>query len=318
MPAPKRNDLLTAGCGFLMGAADIVPGVSGGTVALILGIYERLLGAISNIDAEFFRRLRRGQWSSAAAHADLRFLVVLAAGIGVALVSLAKLMHYLLEHQRSYTYAAFFGLILASGVLVGRMCRPKSSAAAAGCVVLGVIAARAAFVLVSQDRLTAQPGMGYTFFSGAVAICAMILPGVSGSYLLLMLGKYHEITGIIKDLPKLAVSGDQLATLAVFAVGCLAGLLLFSRVLKLLLAKYHATTMAVLCGFMVGSLYKIWPFQTDTTPEVEKFKEKIFEPIWPELSSEELLPCLAIAVVAFVAVLSIDAVARRMGSPIGD
>ena len=307
----RAGDLATVGRGILMGAADIVPGVSGGTVALILGIYQRLLEAISHVDARFLLLIRHGRLRAAADWIDLRFLIALAFGIGVAIVSLAKLMHHLLEHHRDLTYAAFFGLILASGVLVGRMCRPENPVATARCVSLGLLAALTAFWIVSLDRLTDQPGHGYTFVSGAIAICAMILPGVSGSYLLLMLGKYHEITGIIKDLPKLAVTGEQFTTLAVFAVGCLFGLLLFGRLLRWLLARWWTSTMAALCGFMIGSLYKIWPLQLDTTPEVEKFKEKIFEPYWPETLDAHAATCLAIAVGAFALVLAIDAVGRR-------
>ncbi|MEM6331343.1 MAG: DUF368 domain-containing protein, partial [Planctomycetota bacterium] len=246
MPTLRLGDLTTALRGFLMGAADIVPGVSGGTVALVLGIYERLLAAISHIDAQLLGRLRRGDFAGAAAHADLRFLVVLAGGIGVAVVTLAKLMHYLLEHHLGWTYAAFFGLILASAVLVGRMCRPESLAGVAGCLAIGWVAAGAAFWLVSQDRLTAQPGPAYTFFSGAIAICAMILPGVSGAYLLLLLGKYEEVTGILKRLPKLQVGAADVATVGVFVVGCAIGLLLFSKLLNRLLERHHAMTMAVL------------------------------------------------------------------------
>lgn len=304
------KDALTAGRGMLMGAADIVPGVSGGTVALLLGIYPRLISAISHIDGAFVRLVLGGNLRGAAEHADLRFLAALGAGIAAAVVGLAKVMHHLLEHHLAFTYAAFFGLILASGVLVGRMCKPKNRGEVWQCVMIGIVAAAVALWIVSRPRMELSGGLPYTFVSGAIAICAMILPGVSGSYLLLMLGKYHEITGIIKDLPKLAVSGSDLATLAVFAVGCLVGLLLFSRVLGWLLQSYWTPTMAALAGFMIGSLYKIWPLQRDTTPEVEKFKEKIFEPVWPTEFTTQVGVCLAIATAACVLVLVIDAVAR--------
>lgn len=306
-----QSDAVTAGRGVLMGAADIVPGVSGGTVALLLGIYPRLLAAISHIDGHFFKSIFRGHFLQAAEHADLRFLAALGVGIAGAVVGLAKLMHYLLEHHLSFTYAAFFGLIFASGLLVGRMCKPKNRQEVIQCIAIGLIAAAAAFWIVSRPRLEEIPGLPYTFVTGSIAICAMILPGVSGSYLLLMLGKYHEITGIIKDLPKLAVTSSDLITLVVFAAGCLLGLLLFSRVLKWLLERCWTPTMAALCGFMIGSLYKIWPLQVDTTPSVEKFKEKIFEPYWPESLDTHVGGCLVIAVAACVFVLVVDAVARR-------
>ncbi|MEN1678257.1 MAG: DUF368 domain-containing protein [Planctomycetota bacterium] len=297
--------------GALMGAADVVPGVSGGTVALVLGIYERLLGAVSHFDPTLIAKLGKRDFAAAARHIDLRFLAALGCGVVVAVVALAGVMHHLLEHHLDVTYAAFFGLILASSVLVGRMCRPQTKAATFVCVAIGIASAGAAFWLVSQDRLQGDDGMPYTFFSGAVAICAMILPGVSGSYLLLMLGKYHEITGIIKSVPKLEVTGGQLVTLAVFASGCLVGLLLFSRVLKWLLARFPSQTMAALCGMMVGSLYKIWPFQRDTTPSVEEFKEKVFQPYWPESFDAHTITCVAVAAAALVLVLGVDAIAWK-------
>ena len=210
-----------------MGAADIVPGVSGGTVALILGIYTRLVTAVSRVDATLLGLLGRGKWRQAADRLDLRFLIALGVGIGAGAVGLAGLMHTLLEDHTQLTYAAFFGLILASGILVGRMCRPHGAAQLAGCLALGLAGVAIAYLLVSQSVIENRPGFLYTFVCGAIGICAMILPGISGSYLLLLLGKYHEITGIIKNLAHLNVTGGDLVTLAVFAVGCLLGLVLF-------------------------------------------------------------------------------------------
>lgn len=305
-PTSFRQDVATIGKGFLMGAADIVPGVSGGTVALILGIYQRLLAAISQINGQFLGLVVKGKLREAAELIDLRFLATLGTGILIGFGGLAKLMHYLMENHLSYTFAAFFGLILGSTILVARLCKPKEHDAKAICLLIGILSAVFALWVVSLDRVEAISGHPYTFFSGSIAICAMILPGVSGSYLLLMLGKYHEITGIIKDLPTGEVSGGQLATLAIFSAGCLVGLLLFSRILNWLLARYWNFTMAALCGFMLGSLYRIWPLQTDTTPEVEKFKEKIFQPYWPSSFGSQEFTCLAIAAAALVFVLAID------------
>lgn len=310
-PPSLKNDLGFAARGFLMGAADIVPGVSGGTVALILGIYGRLLAAISRVDRQLVRLIVSGQFRAAATHLDLRFLTALGVGILAGIGGLARLMHYLMEHQLSYTFAAFFGLILGSSLLVARLCKPRSHDAKAVCILIGVVAAYFAYWVVNLDRVEAVSGHPYSFLSGSVAICAMILPGVSGSYLLLMLGKYHEITGIIKDLPSGSVDAAQLSTLAVFAFGCLVGLLLFSRVLNWLLKNYWNFTMAALCGFMVGSLYRIWPLQRDTTPDVAKFKEKVFQPYWPDTFGGEELTCLAIALGSLGFVLLIDFLSNR-------
>lgn len=294
-----------------MGSADIVPGVSGGTVALILGVYQRLLAALSRFDSQLLRLLAGGRFADAWRHVDAWFLGALGLGIGVGVKGLAGLMTYLLTEQPTFTFAAFFGLILASGVIVARMARPATAAQGALGAVLGIVAAVFAVWLMSQGRLAPYGGLPYTFLCGSIAICAMILPGISGAYLLLILGKYETVSEIVHKAPSL--TGGEWATLLVFAGGCLFGLLTFSRFLKWLLAHYWSSTMAVLAGFMIGSLYRVWPFQVDTTPEVEEFKLKAFEPTMPEAIDGRLLGCLAIAVVCFLAVLIIDAVATRLG-----
>lgn len=293
-----------------MGAADIVPGVSGGTVALILGVYERLLAAISRFDGKLLGLVARRDLPDAAKHVDFRFLGLLGVGIAAGVVGLATPIHHALEHHRSLTFAAFFGLILASGVIVGRMARPNGPSQIATCIILGVLAAGFAFWIVTLDRVAPIAALPYTFLCGSIAICAMILPGISGAYLLLLLGKYEEVTGILKRLPKLEVGTEDLVTVAVFAAGCAIGLLLFSRLLRWLLARHHALTMAVLCGFMIGSLYRVWPLQRDTTPEIEEFKRKVFQPEWPTSWTNESAACAAVAVACFAVVLVADALAR--------
>ena len=252
-------DLGQVARGFLMGGADIIPGVSGGTVALILGIYQRLVTAISHFDLSFLECVSRRQWRSAAQHADLRFLVTLGCGIGTGILSLASLMHYLLEHQMTATYAVFFGLILSSSILVARMVKRWSISS----MICLITAAVGAFIVVGLPALETPPeGNTYVFVCGTIAICAMILPGISGSFILLILGKYHEITGLLRGL----LHGDfhvaALVTLAVFAAGCFVGLLGFAKVLRWLLSHFESPIMAFLCGLMIGSLHKIWPFES--------------------------------------------------------
>ncbi len=309
---PIRNDWLHFARGICMGTADIIPGVSGGTVALILGIYQRLVTAISHVDAQLFRHLGRREWRAAAVHLDLRFLIALATGIASGILGLAGILHYLLQHHRGLTYAAFFGLILASSLIVARMVRPQSSGHALLCWTVGIAAAFSALWLVSQRGLQAQPGLPYVFLCAAVAICAMILPGISGAYILVLLGKYDEIIAILKRLPRGQATGEDLATVAVFAAGCLIGLVLFSKILRWLLVAHWSPTMAALAGFMVGSLYKLWPFQRDTTPEVMELKHKVFEPIWPAEFSGHVAACLLVAVVAMVVVIVVDRLAQRV------
>ncbi len=313
-PAPTltaAGALRTAAVGVAMGSADIVPGVSGGTVALVLGVYQRLLGALSRFDRALVGHVLGGRFVEAWRHLDATFLLSLGLGVGIGVKGLASLMTYLLTEQPTFTFAAFFGLILASGLLVARLAKPATAAKGAQCVALGIVAACFAVWLMSQGRITPSDNLGYTFLCGAIAICAMILPGISGAYLLLILGKYETISDIVHRAPNLSVA--DFATLGVFAMGCLVGLLTFSRFLKWLLASYWSSTMAVLAGFMIGSLYRVWPFQTDATPEVEEFKLKVFQPTWPEAFDGGVITCLVIAVLSFGLVIVVDQVAGRFG-----
>lgn len=299
-----------------MGSADIIPGVSGGTVALILGVYERLLAALSRFDSQFIRYALTGRLGEAWRHVDAWFLFALAAGIGVGVKGLAGVMTYLLTEQTTYTYAAFFGLILASGWLVARLAKPDTPLVGARCVVIGLMAAVFAVWLMSQGRLTPLSGLPYTFACGVIAICAMILPGISGAYLLLILGKYEEMSGILHRAP--SISGGEWATMLVFIAGCFIGIVSISRFLKWLLANYWSTTMAALAGFMIGSLYRIWPFQVDTTPEVEEFALKVLKPVIPDSVNGQVLACVGISLFCFVAVFVIEWLGRRVSESTPD
>lgn len=300
---PNKQDLLHVVRGLLMGGADIIPGVSGGTVALILGIYERLVSAISRFDRELLRLVAARRWQSAAQYVDLRFLTALVSGILLGIVSLASLMHHLLEHHLAPTMAAFFGLILASSLIVGGMVGPKGFRHRLACFAIGFVGIVIAYWIVSQTGGASGSGLGYTFVCGMIGISAMILPGISGAYILLLMGMYSEITGIIKKLPKLEVTGSEFLSLVVFAAGCVVGLLLFSRVLRWLLVRWHSETLSLLCGFMLGSLYRIWPFQTDLTPEISELKHKQFRPFLPDTLDQATITCFAVTAVACVAVL---------------
>lgn len=303
---PNRDDLIQVVRGFLMGSADIVPGVSGGTIALILGIYTRLVTAISRFDTKFVRLVATRQWREAAEHIDLRFLVALVLGILSGAVCLASLVLYLLSDQRSYTLAVFFGLILASSMVVARMVRPRNSAQVWGSCALALGAALFAFWLVGLQKIGFQENLGYFFVCGAVAICAMILPGISGAHILLLLGAYETIAGIIHNVPRLLVTANDLLTLVVFAAGCAVGLVCFSKLLRWLLDRAHMATMAVLGGFMVGSLRLMWPFQKDLTPEIEKLRLKQFESCVPQQWDTQVTACLVLGLIAFSVVMLLE------------
>jgi len=295
-----------------MGGADIIPGVSGGTVALVVGIYERLVSAISHFDMNLLRLLTARRWSEAARHVDLRFLIALGLGILTGIVCLADLMQYLLFEQRSYTLAVFFGLILASSWIVARMARPHGFAQYGLCGGLAVGAALLAYGLVGLSQLGFHEHLGYIFLCGMVAICAMILPGISGAYILWLLGAYVAVTEMISHVMHLEFTARELLTMSVFCAGCVVGLVSFSKLLRRLLAHAHMPTMAVLGGFMVGSLRGMWPFQIDLTPDEPKLKLKQFESIVPDQWDSEVTTCLVLALSATVVILVLEWWAARL------
>jgi putative membrane protein len=307
-PGGLLHDAATVIRGILMGSADVIPGVSGGTVALIVGIYERLVTAISHFDVHFLSLVRRGQWLRAAVHIDLRFLVALAAGIGIGIVALGGLMNELLAGpvSRPLTLAAFFGMILASTLIVGRKIEVKWASEWVTVLVCGVVGAAFAWWLTTLAETSVQPSLSYLFFCGMIAICAMILPGISGAYILMILGAYAYMTSILKALPQGQVSLENVVAVAVFATGCGIGLLSFSKILRWLLAQLHSQTMAVLCGFMIGAIRKIWPFQRDETPEVAELDHKRFVNEFPDVIDGQFLLVVAIAIAAMLAVLALD------------
>lgn len=289
-----------------MGGADIIPGVSGGTVALILGIYERLVSAISNVDRTLFGLIARRQWRATAEHLDLRFLVTLGLGILTGIACLASLMHSLLMHQRPYTLSVFFGLILASSYIVLKMLSPSRFTQRVACYGLALVVAIFAFWLVGLEQVSFHDHLSYFFLCGILAICAMILPGISGSYILWLLGAYVAVTGIIKSVLKFECTQRELLCLMVFAAGCAVGLVGFSKLIKWSLSRAHDPIMAMLGGFMIGSLRLMWPFQRDLTPEVEKLKEKRYEQRIPDTWDSEVTLCVVLAVVAVVFVVALE------------
>jgi len=302
--------------GLCMGCADVVPGVSGGTIALILGIYERLVTAISHFDATFAARVRSRAWRSAAQHIELQFLVTLGFGIGCGVVAMTLLINRLLTSpdSRALTLAVFFGMILASALLIARTIRPTSTGHAIVCALLGLLGAAVAWwvsVLPQAAGSAGEPSLLWYFVCGSIAICAMILPGISGAMILLVLGVYIHLTEIPHQLLAGEQLGHNLLVLIVFGSGCAISLVLFSKVLRWLLVNFHSPTMALLCGFMFGALRKLWPFQHDLTPEVEKYKYKVFEAVWPDTWNAQVVAVIAACAVAAVAVLVVDVVVRR-------
>ena len=239
-----------------MGVADVVPGVSGGTVALILKVYHRLVNAITEVDISVLTDLFKRDFKAVARKVDLRFTLPLGLGIATGILSLARLMHFLLDEHEARTNAVFCGLILASTLIVSRRVTSWNGKTIA-VMLVGVVVA--AWFMGLEFMSTPPTGNWYVFLCGTIGICAMILPGVSGAFILRVLGKYEAIIALLKGLPRGEVTFEGFTTIVVFCCGCLVGLLAFSRVLKWLLSKYHDVTIALLCGLMLGSLRKLWP-----------------------------------------------------------
>lgn len=235
--------------GMAMGGADVVPGVSGGTIALITGIYEDFIGSIKSFDGVAFRLLFRFQLRDFWKHINGTFLLNVFAGILISIFSLAKGITYMLENHPIPLWSFFFGLILISAYYV----MPSDAKVKGGIfLVVGLVIA---YLITSLSPAETPEQLWFVFLSGAVAICAMILPGISGSFILLLLGKYEFVLEAVKNL--------DLGVIAVFGAGCAIGIVTFSKLIHWLLSNHRIPTMALLAGFMLGSLNKIWPWKLE-------------------------------------------------------
>ena len=246
-----------------MGAADVVPGVSGGTIAFISGIYEELLETINSVNFGVLKTLKNNGIKTAWKSINGNFIVTLFLGIGISIASLAKLISYLLEAHPILIWSFFFGLVLASIVYVGKQVRSWN----AGAIISLTIGTSVAFWITILPPLSSSNELWFIFVSGMIAICAMILPGISGSFILLLMGSYQTVLEAVKD--------KNLLTIGVFIFGAVIGLLSFSRVLKWMFSKYHDFTIAILTGFLIGSLNKLWPWKETISTRVNSHGEMV-------------------------------------------
>lgn len=295
--------------GIAMGTADVIPGVSGGTVAFISGIYDELLHSIKAIDGEAFRLLFKLKLKDFWVKINGNFLATLFAGIVTSLLSLAKLMTYLLTHHPILIWSFFFGLILVAAPLVLREIKRWSVNAIISFVV-GIVTAYYITVVTPTES---PNNLLFIFFSGALAICAMILPGISGAFILLLIGKYqYMITALIEF---------NIPIVLVFVAGCAVGILSFSRLLSWVLDHYHSVAVALLAGFMLGSLNKVWPWREVKEYATNSKGEQISvfdQSIWPgnyfEVTGKDPLLLQAILLMAlgvFIVIL-IERIATRL------
>jgi len=238
--------------GMLMGIADLVPGISGGTVAFMTGIYQRLINSLSQFNPALLGVLKRDGMRAAVAHVDGGFLAALFAGILTSIVLLAGVVTYLLENHELYVWGLFFGLVAGSTWFLLRSIDERGLKE----LIALIIGAFLAWFLVQQTPVDIEPSFGYILFCGTVAISAMVLPGISGSFILLLLGAYKVLLGAVNE-------GDVVPIVA-FVIGALIGLMTISRVLKELLKRYYSTTIATLTGFLIGSIQALWPWRLES------------------------------------------------------
>lgn len=251
----KIKDYIIIGFkGMAMGAADVVPGVSGGTIAFISGIYEELLGSISNVNLKLFNTLKKEGLKAAWKQVNGNFLLSLFLGIFISVVTLAKAIKYLLENEPILLWSFFFGLVLASIIYVAKQITKWNFIS----VLLLLLSSFLAYYVTTLNPLVNEnSSLLFLSLAGAIAICAMILPGISGAFILVLLGAYKTILTAVDD--------RDLKTIATVGLGAIVGLLSFSKILKWLFSNYKNYTLAALTGFIIGSLNKIWPWKETLT-----------------------------------------------------
>ncbi len=299
-----------------MGVADVIPGVSGGTVALLTGIYQRLIRAITRFDPGLLGLLIRGRWRAALDHVDWKFLLALGAGIVTGFVlAIRTLGHYLQQDAvRGIILAAFFGMVVAAVVIVARIIGRNSTGrwpryvglAVAGTLIAGAVAQ----VSPAPDGESLR--LWYVFLGGAIGICAMILPGISGALILLLLGLYEPLIASVKELLELKNMAVNLPIFVTFAAGAASGLAIASRSLRWMLEHFQAATLSLLCGLMIGSLPLLWPWQVALAGATGRHGEKVFRPVWPDSIDQRVWIFPLTMVLAIAVVLLVDGLARRV------
>ena len=282
--------------GMGMGAADVVPGVSGGTIAFIVGIYDELINTIKSINLQSFKLLFTFKFKEFWKAVNGNFLFSLFAGIAISVFSLAKLITFLLVAHPILVWAFFFGLVLASTWFVAKDIEGWNWKTVLSFIIGAVIA----YYITVVTPAETPTNLLFIFLCGAIAICAMILPGISGSFILVLLGKYHYIMDAVKGL--------DLLILCVFGAGALVGITSFSRVLSYALKHFRNVTMAVLAGFMLGSLNKVWPWKTT---EIEIINGTEFTIEHNSLPTQYLVEGVVLMIVGFMLVYVLEKISAK-------
>jgi len=299
-PASSKEAVILALKGLCMGSADIIPGVSGGTIALITGIYIQLLKAIKSVGLEMAGKLLKFDVRGALREVHIRFLLSLFTGIILAILSLARLMNFLLHNYPIPTWSLFFGLIAASIFVVGRKVRGWIGSAGFW-FIAGTVAA---YIIVGMIPVSTPEKLWFIFLSGVIAICAMILPGLSGAFILLILGKYEFITGTLKN----PFIQNNMLIIIVFCAGCAVGLLVFSRILNYFLENYYNSSLAFLTGLMTGSMQKIWPWKEVIASKIIRGKEHVlaYSNVLPKEIDAGVFFAVSLVIFGFILVIFLE------------
>lgn len=287
-----KDYLLISLKGIAMGAADVVPGISGGTIAFIVGVYEELINSIKSINISSLKLFFTGKITAFWKAINANFLAALVAGITFSVFSLAKAITYLLTTYPILVWAFFFGLMLASVWIIAKEVE-KWNWKTITCFVIGAIIA---FLITMATPAETPNGLWFIFLCGMIAICAMILPGTSGSFMLILLGKYEYIMESVKNL--------DFSVIIVFIMGAIVGITSFSRILSYALRNFYTIMIAILSGFMLGSLNKIWPWKeiVETQTIIKEIN------IWP---NELILESIGLAAVGFALVYFLEKLSNK-------
>jgi putative membrane protein len=289
--------------GMAMGAADVVPGVSGGTIAFITGIYEQLINSISQIDVPLIKKIFGGQLKEVWHQVNGNFLMSLLIGIGISVLTLAQLAHYLLNEHPIFLWSFFFGLIVASILYISKQIEKWRLVH----VISAVISVAIAYFITRLTPASGTDNLFYLFLCGSIAISAMILPGISGAFILVLMGAYSTVTKAISDF--------DLKTVAVFGLGAAIGLLSFSKLLKWLFDSHKNFVLAILTGFITGSLNKVWPWKKILETRMINGKEKIINEIsvmpWNYEGEALLIYAILFAIAGFVLIFGLEYFSKR-------
>jgi putative membrane protein len=306
--------------GIAMGAADVVPGVSGGTIAFISGIYQELIDSINKFDLKTILSVRKNGIKATWAALNGNFLLALISGIFISILTFSKVITFLLDNHPILVWSFFFGLVLASILLIWKQITHWKYYSLFA-LLLGTFVS---YYITIAKPVASPDSLPYLFLSGFVAIIAMILPGVSGAFILLLMGSYQTVIGTINQFREgiasfnMEILGQAMIKLMTFAVGAILGLKLFSKILHWMFAHHKNTTLAVLIGFMIGSLNKIWPWKQvletrlNSHGEVVPFLEKSILPQHFE-GNPQIIGAIVMVLFGFILIVGLEKIAAKLG-----